>query len=118
MRSFFAILTAGLLFAAPSQAEAQASSFTLVNKTNIDFSGLMARRYGTQDWKPLAVSPVPVTASGGRGAVQFSHEDCAFDLQAKLPDGQLVVWRAVNLCDAKIVTLNRTASGELWVDYR
>lgn len=108
---------ASLLAALPVPALAQASNFTLVNNTNIDFSALKARRFGTDQWMPLAVAPVPVAGSGGRGAVQFSNQDCAFDLEASLPDGRLVVWPGVNLCEAKVVTLNRSANGDLWVDY-
>lgn len=104
--------------AAPAPAFAGAANFTLVNNTNIDFAGMMARRFGTDQWMPLTVTPPSVANSGGRGAVEFSNQDCAFDLQAKLPDGQTVVWQGVNLCDATVVTLNRGAGGELWVDYR
>jgi hypothetical protein len=107
-----------LIVASPAPAMAQATNFTLVNNTEIDFSALKARRFGTQDWKPLAVAPVPVAKSGGQGAVQFSSQDCAYDLEATLPDGRLVVWSGVNLCEAKVVTLNRSANGDLWVDYR
>jgi hypothetical protein len=96
---------------------AEAVSFTLVNNTDIDFSAMKIRRMGTQPWTPLSIAPIPVPKSGGRGAVKFSNPDCAFDLQATLPDGRVVVWSGVNLCDTKVVTLNRNASGELWVDY-
>ena len=109
---------AALAAGSPVPGLAQATSFTLVNNTDIDFSALKARRFGTDQWMPLAVAPVPVAKSGGQGAVQFSNQDCAFDLQATLPDGRSVVWSGVNLCDAKIVTLNRSAGGNLWVDYR
>jgi hypothetical protein len=78
----------------------------------------MVRRFGTQQWQPLTVAPIPLSRSGGHGAVQFTKPDCAFDLQASLPDGRTVVWPGVNLCDAKVVTLNRRAGGELWVDYQ
>lgn len=118
MRKTFAITVAAALLAMPAPLAAQAASFTIVNNTNIDFSGVKVRRFGTRDWVPLVVSPVPVAGTGGRGAVQFSDPDCAFDLQATLPDGRVVVWSGVNLCEANIVTLNRSASGELWVDYR
>jgi hypothetical protein len=113
--AFLIALFAALL---PAPAAAQASSFTLINNTDIDFTRLMVRRFGTQQWLPLAVSPVPVPKSGGRGAARFSNPDCAFDLQATLPDGRAVVWSGVNLCDMKIVTLNRSANGELWADYQ
>ena len=117
MKRAFITLIFALVCAAPVPVSAQASSFTLVNKTDIDFTGMKARRFGTDQWVPLTVAPVPVAKSGGQGAVQFSDPDCAFDLQATLPDGRVVVWSGVNLCDAKVVTLNRSAGGDLWVDY-
>jgi hypothetical protein len=118
MNRAFVTLVAMLVCASPVPALAQASSFTLVNNTDIDFTALKARRFGTDQWLPLTVAPVPVARLGGQGAVSFSDPDCAFDLQATLPDGRQVVWPGVNLCEAKVVTLNRSASGELWVDYR
>ena len=118
MKKTLALAAAAFLAAAPVPAIAQATNFTLVNNTDIDFSGMKVRRYGTDQWLPLVVAPVPVAKSGGHGAVQFSNQDCAFDLQATLPDGRIVVWQGVNLCEAKVVTLNRNARGELWVDYR
>lgn len=117
MNRLLIIGISALVCAAPVPALGQASSFTLVNKTDIDFSSLKARRFGTDQWMPLTVAPVPVAKSGGTGAVQFSDQDCAFDLQATLPDGRQVVWPGVNLCEAKVVTLNRNANGDLWVDY-
>lgn len=116
-RSLSLALTA-LLVSASDPALAQAVSFTLVNNTDIDFTAMKIRRFGTDQWVPLSVSPVPVPKSGGQGAVQFSNPDCAFDLEASLPDGHVVLWSGVNLCDAKVVTLNRSATGELWADYR
>jgi len=118
MNTPLAFALSALLAASPAPALAQATNFTLVNNTPIDFTALKARRFGTDQWNPLAVAPVPVPKSGGQGAVQFSNQDCAFDLEATLPDGRVVVWSGVNLCDAKVVTLNRSASGDLWVDYR
>ncbi len=107
-----------LVAASPLPAAAQATSFTLINNTDIDFTALKARRVGSNEWLPLTISPVPVARSGGSGSVQFSNPDCAFDLQAALPDGRVVVWPGVILCEARVVTLNRNARGELWVDYR
>lgn len=117
MRNLPLLVLAGALAAIPAPGFAQAVSFTLVNNTDIAFTGLMARRAGSQPWQPLVVSPVPLASSGGRGTVTFSDPDCAFDLQATLPDGRVVVWPRVNLCEAKVVTLNRGADGSLWVDY-
>ena len=107
-----------LALAAPAPLAAQAANFTLINNTDVHFTGLMVKRFGSGQWLPLTVNPVPVTKSGGQGAVDFSDQDCAFDLQATLPDGRAVVWSGVNLCEAKVVTLNRSANGQLWVDYR
>ena len=118
MRHVLAAAAAAFLAIAPAPALAQATNFTLVNNTDIDFSGLKVRRAGTDQWLPLTVAPTPVAKSGGRGAVQFSNQDCAFDLQATLPDGRIVVWPGVVLCEAKVVSLNRNARGELWVDYQ
>ena len=106
------------LCVSPVPAFAQATNFTLVNNTDLEFAAIKARRFGTDQWLPLTVAPTPVAKSGGQGAVNFSNPDCAFDLQATLPDGRQVVWPGVNLCEAKVVTLNRSASGDLWVDYR
>lgn len=118
MGRFFLSLTAGALLLGAAPAAADAGNFTIVNATPIDMTALAVRRYGTQNWEPLVVSPVPLPKSGGQGAAQFRNEDCAFDLRATLPNGQTVVWPGVNLCDAHVVTLNRDASGNLWVDYR
>lgn len=118
MRKAFSVIAASLLCAAPVPALAQAANFALVNNTDIDFTALKVKPYGTDEWLPLVVAPVPIARSGGRGNVQFSNPDCAFDLQATLPDGRVVVWPRVNLCEARVVTLNRSANGDLWVDYR
>lgn len=118
MKNLLAIATGAAVMAAPVPLSAQAVNFTLVNSTDIDFSNLAVRRFGTTQWQPLVVAPVPVARSGGRGAVQFNDPDCAFDLQAKLPDGKSIVWPGVNLCETTTVILNRRANGEVWADYR
>ena len=118
MRRIVSLIIATLMATTPVPVSAQAANFTLVNNTDVSFTQLTVRRYGTQQWLPLAVIPVPLSRSGGRGAVEFSNPDCAFDLQATLPDGRVVLWSGVNLCEAKVVTLNRSADGELWVDYQ
>ena len=118
MKKILSLAAAALIAAMPAPLAAQAGNFTLVNNTDISFTELMVRRFGTQQWQSLIVAPIPLPRSGGRGAVQFTNPDCAFDLQASLPDGRTVVWPGVNLCDAKVVTLNRRAGGELWVDYQ
>jgi hypothetical protein len=113
MRHLCAFAVASALAALPAPAIAGAGSFSVVNGTGLSMSGLTIRRYGTQAWKPLASAPSP----GGRGSVQFSDPDCAFDIQATLQGAGTVVWSGVNLCEVKAVILNRNASGALWVDY-
>lgn len=114
----FSLASAAGFAIASAPVAAQAVSFLLINNTDIEFSEVKVRRFGTEPWIPLVVAPVPVAKSGGRGSVRFSDPDCSFDLQARLPDGRMMVWPAVNLCDATVVTLNRNANGELWADYR
>jgi hypothetical protein len=109
----FAAAAAALLICLPAPAIARAGNFTVVNATGENISALSIRRMGTDSWKALSVTP----PAGGRGAVQFADEDCAFDIQAKLAGGATALWSGVNLCDAKAVTLNRSASGAVWVDY-
>lgn len=118
MRTLLPIVAAAAIAAlpAPAPALAQAGNFTVVNATGIDLTGLAVRRFGTSEWLPLVVRPVPLPNSG-RGAAVFKDEDCAFDMRATLPDGRTVVWRGVNLCQVKVVTLNQKAGGALWVDY-
>ena len=116
MRKLLPIAFAAAFVSLPTAAPAQAGNFTIVNATNIDFSGLSVRRFGTNQWLPLTVSPVPLPVAA-RGAASFKDEDCAFDLRATLPDGRTVVWPGVNLCQVKVVTLNQKAGGALWVDY-
>jgi hypothetical protein len=118
MKQVLATFAAMALALSPAPVLAQAASFVLVNNTDIAFTSIQARRFGTEEWRPIVISPAPVAASGGQGTVDFTDEECAFDLQATLPDGRLVEWRGVNLCEAKVVTLNRTRDGQLWVDYR
>lgn len=118
MNRLMSLIAGAALLALPLPVGAQAVNFTLVNNTDIDFTALTVRRFGSNQWQPLVVAPVPVTAKGGQGAVDFNNPDCAFDLQATLPDGRNVVWSGVNLCDAKLVILNQRANGVLWADYR
>jgi hypothetical protein len=101
------------MLAMASPAFAGASSFTLVNGTDGALAELSIRRAGTQDWKPLGSAPAP----GARGAVQFSDQDCAFDIRATVRGAGPVTWAGVNLCDVKSVTLNRDSAAGAWVDY-
>lgn len=113
MKRFIAPLLAMALAAVPVPAFADAGNFTLVNKTGATISSLQIRRVGTGSWQPLTGSP----PSGGRIAVAFANPDCAFDIKANLAGGASATFTGVNLCDVTVVTLNRGAGGDLWVDY-
>jgi hypothetical protein len=106
-------LAAALFALAPGTALAGAGSFVIVNSTGHDITQLAIRRYGTDKWQSLGGAP----RAGARGPVQFQDDDCAFDIQGTLAGGITAVWSGVNLCEAKTVTLNRSDSGALWVDY-
>lgn len=116
MTKLLPIVLAAAIAVPSAPALSQAGNFTIVNATGIDFTGLAVRRFGTGEWLPLTVLPVPLPKAG-RGAADFKNEDCAFDLRATLPDGRTVLWPGVNLCQVKVVTLNQKANGALWVDY-
>lgn len=113
MRRLLPTLAASLIACSPFPAIAGASGFTVVNATGRDISQLSIRRFGTSGWTSLGTAP----RAGARGAVPFTDDDCAFDIQATLAGGVTAVWSGVNLCEAKAVTLNRSESGALWVDY-
>ena len=111
-RLFFA-LAAALFALAPGTASAGAGSFIIVNSTGHDITQLSIRRYGTDRWQSLGGAP----KAGARGPITFKDDDCAFDIQGTLAGGITAVWSGVNLCEAKAVTLNRSDSGAVWVDY-
>jgi hypothetical protein len=114
MKNLLAVIVAiSAASASMSAAAAGASGFSVVNQTGLNMTNLTIRRYGTEGWKALGSAPSP----GGRGSIQFTDPDCAFDIQATLQGVGTVVWTGVNLCEVKTVILNRNASGSLWVDY-
>ena len=113
MRWLSSTIAAVLIASSPSPALAGAAGFTIVNATGRDISQLSIRRFGTDGWTRLGAAP----AAGARGSVQFTDNDCAFDIQATFAGGVTALWSGVNLCEAKAVTLNRNESGALWVDY-
>ena len=107
------ILAFALAAFCAAPAVAGAGGFTLVNGAGAGLKDVSIRRFGTEDWKALAASPAP----GARQSVSFSDPDCAFDIRARLDGAGTVVWTGINLCEVKSVTLNRSPSGQLWVDY-
>ncbi len=111
-RLSLAALTA-LLTLSSTPVLAGAGNFTVVNATGHNITALSIRRFGTGSWQPLGAAP----AAGARGSVSFADDDCAFDIRGTLAGGATAVWSGVNLCEAKAVTLNRTDSGAVWVDY-
>ena len=113
MRWLYPVIAATLIASSPFPVIAGAAGFTIVNATGRDISELSIRRFGTGGWTRLGAAP----RSGARGPVQFTDDDCAFDIQATFAGGVTAVWAGVNLCEAKAVTLNRNESGALWVDY-
>lgn len=105
-----------LMFIAPfgaTSALAGVNGFAIVNQTGSTLSGLALRRVGDSAWVALGAAP----AAGASAAISFVHPDCAFDIRASVAGGGQSVWRGVNLCEVKSVTLNRDSSGRTWVDY-
>jgi hypothetical protein len=100
------------LFVATS-ANAGVNGFAIVNQTGAALSGVEVRRVGGSDWVPVSAAPAP----GASANAAFKDPDCAFDLRGTVAGAGPAVWRGVNLCDVKRVTLNRDGSGRTWVDY-
>lgn len=107
------VFAALFLVLAPAAAVAGAGNFNVVNATGLNILTLEIRRTGSENWQPLSAKP----PAGARGAIAFNDPDCAFDIKARLTGNVEAIWPAVNLCEVKSVTLNRSASGALWVDY-
>lgn len=108
-----AAIAALFLAATPAVAVVGASNFILANGTGLDITSLSIRHFGRGDWRTLPLAP----AAGKRTPVDFRDPECAFDIRATLAGGISVVWTGVNLCEVKVVTLNRNAQGVIWVDY-
>lgn len=101
---------------APLIAGKGASGFNLVNNTGQTIFNLYIRRTGTTGWQPLSATPAkPV--KGMKATSSFADPDCAFDLKVTLEDKSEPVWNGVNLCEVKLLTLNRNAAGVTWADY-
>jgi len=98
---------------AATSASAGVNGFTIFNQTGAALSSMEVRRVGGSDWVPLSAAP----AAGASATAAFKDPDCAFDLRGTVAGAGAAVWRGVNLCDVKSVTLNRDKSGRTWVDY-
>ena len=90
-----------------------ASGLTIANATGQALTTLSIRRTGTQSWRPLPAGPIRES----QAKIPFADPDCAFDIKATLGNGAVAEWAGVNLCETKLLTLNRNASGVTWVDY-
>ena len=102
-----------IALSAATSANAGVNGFVVVNQTGAALSGVELRRVGGSDWVPLSAAPAP----GASASAAFKDPDCAFDLRGTVAGAGQAVWRGVNLCDVKSVTLNRDKSGRTWVDY-
>jgi len=107
------LFAAAVFAAVPASALSGATHFMLVNGTDSPMGSVSIRHFRTGAWQALTVSPGP----GGRIAVSFKDEDCAFDIRANLAGKDPVIWSGVNVCEAKAVILHRDGSGAAWVDY-
>lgn len=94
-------------------ALAGASGFALVNQAGGAVSGVALRRTGSSEWRAVGGG----ASAGARTSISFSDPDCAFDLRATVAGRGETLWRGVNLCEVKTVTLHRDASGTTWVEY-
>lgn len=89
--------------------------FVLVNGSGAALEELAVRPAdGSADWRPLGGGRL---SQGARSTMPApAGQLCAFDLRARSA-GALVTWSSVNLCDVKVVTLNRRPDGTVWADY-
>lgn len=89
--------------------------YVLVNATGAPIEQLAIRPADEgASWRPLGPGSMPRNA---RMSMPSPGGDlCAFDLRGSI-GGTVLTWSSVNLCDVKVVTLNRRPDGTLWVDY-
>jgi hypothetical protein len=89
--------------------------FVLVNGSGSALTEIAIRQSSSSgQWKTLGGGALSAGARGNEPAP--AGDLCAFDIRAKAGNS-LVTWENVNLCDVKVVTLNRRADGTSWVDY-
>ncbi|RST30394.1 hypothetical protein HMF7854_05820 [Sphingomonas ginkgonis] len=101
------------LLTIPTAAMAAAPGLAIVNAAGADMSGLFIRRVGASEWRSLA----PGLSQRATIRPSIAEHECGFDLRATFVGGGEAVWRDVNLCEVKSVTLVRRADGVTFVDY-
>jgi hypothetical protein len=112
MKTVVAKLSVAALFALSPAINAAPVTIIVVNETSDAVSSMSVRKVGTPAWRP-----VTFTAPVGRPApAEVDNQDCAFDIQVALANGQKLLFPNVNLCEATRLTL-RQRNGTLWVDY-
>lgn len=99
---------------AAAPAVAGAGNFMLVNGTAEALADISVRPLGGGAWQTLGSGSL---AGGARQAIAFSDDRCGFELRATVAGGRQLSWPNVNLCDTKVVTLNRRPDGTSWVEY-
>ena len=89
--------------------------YVLVNGTGTAMSNLSIRPADNSGgWQGLGTGSL---VQGARASMPAPPSQlCAFDIRATV-GGTPVTWSSVNLCDVRVVTLNRRTDGTLWVDY-
>jgi hypothetical protein len=93
-------------------ASAAAANITFVNGTGGPLREIRVRSVGGE-WSLLG----PGMSPGARITKDVATDICAFDVRAALAGGGEVVWSRLNLCEVKVVTLNRRDDGTSWADY-
>lgn len=89
--------------------------FVLANASGGPLTDISIRAAdGSGSWR--IVWPGPLAPGARRDMPSPGGQLCAFDIRASV-GGTAVTWSSVNLCDVKVVTLNRRPDGILWVDY-
>lgn len=101
-----------LFLVAATEAAATDYSVTIVNQTGATLSAISYRPPGGA-WASIA----PGLSPGARAPARASGDGCAFDLRAEVAGAGTVVWRDINFCETRTLTLNRRADGTAWVDY-
>lgn len=111
MKRNFISCCAILFCAAPASTFAPAS-VALVNGTGSQLRSMELRLAPDGAWGdgPL------VSSEGARTSWTFDDSVCGYDFRATTVSGDSIVFKGVNPCDARTLTLRRNA-GVGWVDY-